>query len=128
MAPLVAAPMAIGTWFAFKLKDPVERKVLIPASVILLLFQLNDLLVFWRLIDSFFTVRLYIPFIVGMLLFLYFRRIHDEVITSKTSLERQRIFKEFLHDIKSPLAVLRIFLAGSQKSDEREKVLESALA
>ena len=127
MAPLVAAPMAIGTWFAFKLKDEVERKVLIPISILLLLFQLNDLFVFWRILDSYFTVKLYIPFIVGMLLFLYFRRIHDEVIDSKTSLERQRIFKEFIHDVKSPLAVLRIFLAGTQKSGEREKIVEAAL-
>lgn len=127
MAPLVAAPMAIGTWFAFKLKDSIERKVLIPISILLLLFQLNDLLVFWKLIDSYFMVRLYIPFIVGMALFLYFRRMHDEVIKVKTISERQRIFKEFLHDVKSPLAVLRIFLAGQQKSAEHQQVIESAL-
>ena len=127
LAPLVAAPMAIGTWFAFKLKDPMERKVLIPLSILLLCFQLNDLLVFWRLIDSYFTVRVYIPFIVGMALFLYFKRMHDEAIKAKTASERQKIFKEFIHDVKSPLAVLRIFLIGQSEAGERQRVIQSAL-
>lgn len=128
MAPLVAAPMAIGTWFAFKLKDPTERKILIPLSVLLLCFQLNDLLVFWKLIDSYFMVRIYIPFIVGMALFLYFKRMHDDAIQAKAASERQKIFKEFIHDVKSPLAVLRIFLMGQGEAvGERQQVIQSAL-
>lgn len=127
MAPLVAAPMAIGTWFAFKLKDPTERKVLIPLSILLLCFQLNDLLVFWKLLDSYFMVRIYIPFIVGMALFLYFKRMHDEAIQAKTASERHKIFKEFIHDVKSPLAVLRIFLMGQNEAGERQQVIQSAL-
>lgn len=127
MAPLVAAPMAIGTWFAFKLKDSTERKVLIPLSILLLCFQLNDLLVFWKLIDSYFMVRIYIPFIVGMALFLYFKRMHDEALQAKTASERQKIFKEFPHDVKSPLAVLRIFLMGQNETSERQQVIQSAL-
>jgi signal transduction histidine kinase len=127
MAPLVAAPMAIGTWFAFKLKDPTERKILIPLSMLLLLFQINDLLVFWKLIDSYFMVRIYIPFIVGMTLFLYFKRMHDEVLLAKTASERQKIFKEFIHDVKSPLAVLRIFLTGQKEAGEHHQVIQSAL-
>lgn len=127
MAPLVAAPMAIGTWFAFKLKDPVERKVLIPLSILLLCFQLNDLLVFWKITDSFFTVKFYIPFIVGMALFLYFRRMHDEALEAKTSSQRHKIYKEFIHDVKSPLAVLRIFLSWQSEQGERKQVIDSAL-
>ncbi len=127
LAPLVAAPMAIGTWFAFKLNDSTERKVLIPISLLLLLFQVNDLLVFWKIIDGYFMVRIYIPFIVGMALFLYFKKMHNDAITSKANSERQKIFKEFIHDIKSPLAILRIFLMTGSKSNENQQVIQSAL-
>lgn len=127
MAPLVAAPMAIGTWFSFKLKDPIERKVLIPISIILFIFQLNDLFVFWKLTNGYFIVRLYIPFIVGMALFLYFRRMHVEAAKLSIFTERQKIFKEFLHDVKSPLAVLRIFLASTKENKEHYQVIQSAL-
>lgn len=127
MAPLVAAPMAIGTWFAFKLKDPIERKVLIPVSIILFAFQLNDLFVFWKLSNSYFTIRLYIPFIVGMALFLYFRRMYEEFTKLNIIKERQKIFKEFLHDVKSPLAVLRIFFASRNEIEEHTQVINSAL-
>ena len=127
LAPLVAAPMAIGTWFAFKLKDPIERKVLIPVSLLLFMFQLNDLLVFWKLTDSYFTVRLYIPFIVGMCLFLYFRRMHEKETALNVLSERQKILKEFLHDVKSPLAVLRIFFASRKETEEHTHVINSAL-
>lgn len=127
LAPIVAAPMAIGTWFAFKLKDPIERKVLIPISLLLFIFQLNDLLVFWKLTDSYFTVRLYIPFIVGMSLFLYFRRMHEKETTLNLFTERQKILKEFLHDVKSPLAVLRIFFASRKESEEHSHVITTAL-
>ena len=127
MAPLVAAPMAIGTWFAFKLKDNTERKVLIPVSILLFIFQLNDLLVFWKLTNSYFTVRIYIPFIVGMALFLYFRRMHEKETALNVLSERQRILKEFLHDVKSPLAVLRIFFASKKESEEHTHVITSAL-
>ncbi len=41
MAPLVAAPMTIGTWFAFKLKDQTERMILIPLSILLLFFSVK---------------------------------------------------------------------------------------
>ena len=128
MAPLVAAPMAIGAWFAFKLPNPVQRKVLVPISLLLLAMQLNDLFVFWGLLDGYFTVRLYIPFIVGMALYIYFMRMHEESVQSKTSLERQKIFKEFVHDVRSPLSVLRTFLLSGQRDpDERSLILESAL-
>src|SRR5690606_18357946 len=105
-------PMAIGTLFSFKLKDPIERKVLIPGSILLFIFQFNDLLVFWKITNGYFTVRLYIPFIVGMSLFLYFRRMYAKETLLNVISERQKIFKEFLHDVKSPLAVLRIFFAS----------------
>lgn len=127
MAPLVAAPMAIGTWFAFKLKDPIERKVLIPISIILFIFQLNDLLIFWKLSNSYFTIRIYIPFIVGMSLFLYFRRMHQESSGLGILNERQRLMKEFLHDIKSPLAVLRVFQASRIGPEEHGQIISSAL-
>jgi signal transduction histidine kinase len=127
LAPLVAAPMAIGTWFAFKLKDPIERKILIPVSVLLFIFQLNDLLVFWKLIDSYFIVRLYIPFIVGMCLFLYFRRMHEKETALNVLSERQKILKEFLHDVKSPLAVLRVFFATRNENEKHTHVITSAL-
>ncbi len=127
LAPLVAAPMAIGTWFAFKLKDPIERKVLIPVSIMLFIFQLNDLLVFWKLTNSYFTVRLYIPFIVGMSLFLYFRRMYEKEAALNILSERQKILKEFLHDVKSPLAVLRIFFASRDENEEHTNVITSAL-
>ncbi len=127
MAPLVAAPMAIGTWFAFKLKDPIERKVLIPVSIILFIFQVNDLFVFWKITQSYFTIRLYIPFIVGMALFLYFRRMHEDAEKLTLFSERQRVLKEFLHDVKSPLAVLRVFFAAKGSSEEHHQVINAAL-
>jgi signal transduction histidine kinase len=127
MAPLVAAPMAIGTWFALKAKDKFERKVLVPFSVFLLALQVNDLLVFWKLIDSYYTVRLYIPFIVGLTLFLYFRRMHVDLVSSNISTERHRIFKEFIHDVKSSLAVLKIFFAGHDDTKGRQQVIRAAL-
>jgi signal transduction histidine kinase len=127
VAPLVAAPMAIGTWFAFQVKDPSERKVLIPVSVLLFCFQVNDLLVFWKLIDSYFTVRIYIPCIVGLTLFLYLRRMHTDAMKVNIASERQRILKEFLHDVKSPLAVLKIFFANLNETEGRKQVIQSAL-
>ena len=127
MAPLVAAPMFIGTVFSFKLEDAIERKVLIPVSIILLSFQLNDLLVFWKLTESYFTVRLYIPFIVGMALFLYFRRMHNEILEARSTFEKGKIYKEFIHDLKSPLAVLRIFLTEQGERTERSKILTAAM-
>lgn len=127
MAPLVAAPMAIGTWFSLKLKDPIERKILIPLSILLFIFQFNDLLVFWKLIDGYFTVRFYIPFIVGMCLFMYFRRIHEKQAALNVLSERQRILKEFLHDVKSPLAVLRIFFTSLNLKEDHDNVIRSAL-
>lgn len=125
-APLVAAPMAIGTWFAFKTKDPTERKVLIPSSLVLLAFQLNDLFVFWKVLDGYYTVKFYIPVIVGMSLFLYFRRMHSDSLSVAKSTERNRVFNEFLHDVKSPLAVLRIQNIDTSNRT-RQNVINAAL-
>jgi hypothetical protein len=72
-------------------------------------------------------VRFYIPFIVGMALFLYFKRMHDEALFARAASERQKIFKEFIHDIKSPLAVLRTFLINQKGSSENQVVLSTAL-
>ena len=108
-APLVAAPMAVGTWLSLRSTDKTERKLMIPASIVLLLFQINDLLVFWRLSSGYFTVRLYIPFVIGMILFLYFRKTYRDSLKAKTHEIKSVILKEFLHDIKSPIAVMRVF-------------------
>lgn len=127
MAPLVAAPMTIGAWFAFKLRNKFERKILIPISILLFCFQINDLLVFWGLASSYFTVRIYIPFIVCMALFLYFRRIYEEALFAKIVSERNKIFKEFIHDVRSPLAVLKIFLINLNENNERVSIIKNAL-
>jgi len=128
MAPLVAAPMTIGTWFAFKLNDSIERRVLIPLSIFLLLLQLNDLLVFWRIFNGYYFVKIYIPFIVSMSLFIYFRRMHNDVVKHQQFNDRYKIFKNFLHDVRSPLSVLKIFISNSfDIKSERKLIVDSAL-
>lgn len=127
LAPLVAMPMAIGTWFAFKVKNLTERKILIPIFILLFLFQLNDLFVFWRIWDGYFTVKFYIPFIVGTIVLLYIKRIHDDVLEISSTKEKQKIMKEFIHDVKSPIAVLRIFSKEQNISPERQTMIETAI-
>lgn len=126
-APLVAAPMAIGTIFAFKVQSQTERKIVIPASIILLLFQLNDLFVFWGISESYFTVRFYIPLIVCLALYMYFKKMHDDILGFQTEQQRQKVFKEFLHDLKSPLSVLKIFITDAQFQSEQKQIMNSAL-
>jgi signal transduction histidine kinase len=128
MAPLVATPMTIGTWFAFKLTNNFERKILLPISIVLLTLQLNDLFVFWKVFDGYFTVRFYIPLIVGMVLFIYVRRLYNESLNFQAAADRQKMIKEFIHDVKSPLSVLRTFLIKSEaKGSERALIINSAI-
>jgi len=106
MAPLVAMPMALALLSSFYFNDKVERMVMIPSSVLLFIFQLNDLFLFWGIVSSYYTVKFYIPFIIVIFLFLYFRRIHEESKQLKQEVQKRDNFREFVHDIKSPLAVL----------------------
>jgi nitrogen-specific signal transduction histidine kinase len=52
---------------------------------------------------------------------------HEKETALNILSERQRILKEFLHDVKSPLAVLRIFFASKNESEEHTHVITSAL-
>jgi signal transduction histidine kinase len=117
MAPLVAGPMAIGFFFSLKLTDQYSKKILVPISLILFICQLNDLFCFWGMYEGYFTVRLYIPFLVGLMLFFYFRELYLNSLSASINIERERIVRKFVHDLKSPLAALRgfsqVFLSNS---------------
>ncbi|MFN9066795.1 MAG: sensor histidine kinase [Bdellovibrionales bacterium] len=107
VAPLVAAPMAVGSWFALQLKSKFERNILIPSCLILFGFQLNDLLVFWGIYPGFFMVKFYIPFIVGLILFVIIRRIYVSSLNVKLDEQKSKLMGNILHDIQSPLVAIR---------------------
>jgi signal transduction histidine kinase len=126
-APLVAAPMALGLFFSIKTKDPFERKITLPLSVVLFCFQLNDLLLFWGIIDSIYTVKFYIPIIIVLILFLYFRRNYIFNFSNQLGLSKLKIIKEFVHDVKSPLSVLKVFFNRELKNNRNLKTINLAL-
>lgn len=114
MAPLVAAPMAVGTWCSFHIKSRFERNILIPTFLLLFLFQINDLFVFWRLYEGYFTVKLYIPLIVSIVLFIFLRRLYAATLIEKLAAENNLKIMSFIHDIKSPLSVLTDFFNSAK--------------
>lgn len=126
-APLVAAPMAIGTFFSFKCGDKNEKIILIPSSIILFIFQLNDLLNFWGYIKSYYTVRFYIPFIIGLCLFMYLRRIYIQSRLYEVEKQRTKIIENFVHDVRSPLSVMKVFTNRIATNNEQKIVLRHAI-
>ncbi|MBH49058.1 MAG: hypothetical protein CME71_12895 [Halobacteriovorax sp.] len=127
-APLVAAPMAICTYFSLITKERDEKIIMIPASFTLLVFQLNDLLTFWGIIDSYYTVKFYIPFVVGLCFFLYLRRINKQSQLYLLSNERSKVYEEFIHDVRSPISVLKVFTARLNIASEQKKILKHAIS
>lgn len=128
-APLVALPVVYGFYLALKNRIESERSVLVPITFILSLMQVNDLLVFWRLIDGYFTVRLYIPFIVVLLLYIYFLRYFEDYDEKRRLALKSELAFQLFHDIKSPAMALGIISNSklTMTSTKKDLILAKAV-
>ena len=125
VAPLVAFPMGFGLFLALKNISRFERRILNPAMVILFVLQLNDLFVFWRFYPGFFTVKLYIPFVIALLLYIHLERKIEDYQSNKILALKSRLAMQIAHDIKSPLTAIKTVLAGVNIEDEQlQKILD----
>jgi signal transduction histidine kinase len=127
-SPLIAMPLAVGLLFAVLHKDSFERRILIPFYTLLFIFQINDLLNFWGVAITYFTVKLYIPIIICLILFLHFRRIYNSFLSEGILNERQKLLNRFVHDMKSPLSAIKVVvLDGLKEAPERMTLVKSAI-
>jgi signal transduction histidine kinase len=107
-APLVAFPMGYGFFLCRRLVNSDERSILVPISFVLFLLQLNDLLVFWNLLDSFYFVKIYIPFIVLLLCFIQVKRFFKLLSDQEQLAQRSLLVSQIMHDIRSPVSALNV--------------------
>ena len=126
-APLVAFPMGIGVYFAFTNNLSSEKKIIVPISIVLFLFQVNDLLLFWGVIDTFYLVKIYVPLIIILVSYIFMKRKLDELELEKLKVEKTKIIKDIYHDIRSPLESIRSALVNYeiQDLDAKEMVFNS---
>lgn len=127
-APLVALPMLIGFVLSLRLQDKKERLVLIPLAFLLMILQINDLLVFWRIYSGYFFIKWYPPLIVIVLLTLYIRR---EIISLSILKVKAKVFEvsaQVAHDLRSPISVLKFISESNVVKDKEEReMLELAV-
>jgi signal transduction histidine kinase len=105
-APLVALPMGYGLLLSVLIKSKFEKRILVPSSTLLFILQLNDLFNFWKVIETYYTVKFYIPFVICLLIFIYLYRIIQESREKDLLSARNQIVMQVAHDIKSPVAAI----------------------
>lgn len=127
-APLVAMPMGYAFFLASKLQLGFERSLLLPICAVLFLLQLNDLFMFWQIADTYFTVKLYIPFIVATLLFIQLRRYFLDFTNKSLLAEKAIMTKQVAHDINSPLSALNMIGQHITMTDEVRDVYIGAVS
>lgn len=121
-APLVAMPMSYGLALAFKQPQSAERSILLPLFTVLFIFQVHDLLQFWQIIDSYYTVKFYIPYIVILLLFIEIRRYSLDYTLKNLLAEKVQNAKQIAHDIRSPLSALSLLASRVSFSKEESNI------
>ena len=121
-APLVAMPMSYGLALAFKQPQSAERSILLPLFTVLFIFQVHDLLQFWQIIDSYYTVKIYIPYIVILLLFVEIRRYSLDYTLKNLLAEKVQNAKQIAHDIRSPLSAPSLLASRVSFSKEESNI------
>lgn len=122
-APLVAFPMLYGFLKSFAVRDQREKRLLVVICFALFLCQLNDLFVFWELISSYFTVKIYIPFVIMLITILYFRKGYERYSKEKKLISKSLVGMQIAHDIKSPISVLNVLKESVTYPDQGYRVL-----
>jgi signal transduction histidine kinase len=127
-APLVAFPMGYAFFLSLLSVDKFERKILIPFSAVLFLFQLNDLMVFWEIYKGFYLVKLYIPFVVIFIafIFIYRKNIHYRYLI--LSEERRFSSRKLVHDLKSPITALELIKSEGKLLEPFKGVLTDTIS
>lgn len=127
-APLVALPMGYAVFLSLNIENPRERQILIWSSLILFVFQVNDLMVFWQIYSGVFTVKFYIPLVMSVLIYIYMARKIKEYQERRDLALRSKVAMQVAHDIRSPVAVLNC-LAEKLESDDiaSKRLMEASL-
>jgi signal transduction histidine kinase len=124
-APLIAFPMFYGLFLSQRLLDPKERKLLGVFFFVLTAFQLSDLLVYWQVYRFMFFVRWYPSIIVLALGVMLLRRKFLESMSQKRDAEIGYVARGVIHDLKSPMAALKLVLDQPQIDvAEKESLLK----
>lgn len=126
-APLVAFPMGYALFLSTKNSNSFERKILIPLTSILFIMQLNDLFNFWQIIDSYFTVKFYIPVVSLSLIFIYLSREISAFNENKLLAEKSKVAMKVAHDIKSPVAAMKLIKENIPMDKKFAELLEFSL-
>jgi hypothetical protein len=118
---LIAAPLVVGGGLTLALLsyyyyEKKERKIVFPAFLGLLTFQIYDLIVFWELVQGSFTVKWYLPFLVITFSWIYVRRRIFEVRTLKIDALVGDEVRKLAHDLAAPIENLAS-LIGSNKNE-----------
>lgn len=122
-APLVAMPMAYGFYLSFKQVSGYERKILIPIFGILFALQLNDLFLFWQIVDSYYTVKFYIPLIVILLFTILILRFYYDYTEKNLLASKVLLTSQVTHDLKSPIMALDIVANSIDVSKKHKELL-----
>lgn len=122
-APLVATPMMTAFILALKVNDSFESKVLIPSTFILLIFQLNDLLVFWKIYPGFYMVKFYIPLIILMTFTIILKRFFDKYYNQQKKIVFINTARQVAHDIRSPLSAIKMSLSEIDRLNKSTRLI-----
>lgn len=123
LAPLVALPMIIGFLLGLRLENWRERRVFLPIAFLLMVMQVNDLFVFWRLYSGYYFVKWYPPLIIILLLLLYIRREILVIADLKANEELFKVSAQVTHDLRSPIEVLEMLAEDESFCDPSSRKL-----
>lgn len=125
-APLVAMPMGYAFYLSYKLQKGFERSLLMPITFCLFALQVNDLLLFWQIVPSYFTVKFYIPAVVGLLIYIQIRRYVEDYSEKNRVSEKVILVKQVIHDIKSPVGALAVVMSKANLEHDLKDLADAS--
>lgn len=119
-APLVALPSVLALYLTKDLPDLTERTWGLRFFFVLFSLQVNDLFVFWQLVQGYFFVKWYIPLIVLYVFFILLRRASIESREKSIAARLGAEQRQFMHDVRPALAALKVSFAELKSQDARD--------
>ncbi len=129
IAILVALPMIYGFYCTIRFKT--FGLFLQAVFFVLLAMQINDLFVFWQMIQSAYFVKWYPPFTILLLMVVMLRELIRDLNQKQSEAALAYLASQVAHDIRSPLSALdmvvqRIALKGIQIPEEDRIMVRNA--
>ncbi|MFZ4714442.1 MAG: ATP-binding protein [Bacteriovoracaceae bacterium] len=122
-ATFILIPPTAGIYYSLKLKIKKKKAVLVFFFLILFTLTINDLLYFWQILPTFFSVKYITPFITLIFSTLILLDIKEDELKNEELKERIKQSERIAHDIRSPLAALEQIVNSTKILDPADKKL-----